>query len=82
MTLIFIPSGIWTLRFSFLIENAPHVFVLCIFSGSLMVLLGLVGLGGLLMSEKKPPKEASLNQSDLSEENPHEQVQPEEPGNT
>ncbi|MDR2349932.1 MAG: hypothetical protein LBF41_04810 [Deltaproteobacteria bacterium] len=53
MALLFTPAGIWIIYASFTIENAPHVFVMFIFSGSLMILLGLVGLGGLILREKK-----------------------------
>jgi hypothetical protein len=43
--LVFTPLGVWTLGMAFSVTN-PHVFVMVIFSGSLMALLGLTGLAG------------------------------------
>jgi hypothetical protein len=54
--LIFIPLGILVIKSSFDIPS-PHVFVMLIFSGSLMVLLGLTGIVGLLAKDK--PREES-----------------------
>jgi putative effector of murein hydrolase LrgA (UPF0299 family) len=57
MAVIFTPAGVFVVRASFYIENAPHIFVMYIFSGSLMILLGLAGVGGLLLRDKTPPSE-------------------------
>jgi putative effector of murein hydrolase LrgA (UPF0299 family) len=45
MILIFTPLGVFTLITAYSINN-PQVFVMVIFSGSLMVLLGLTGMLG------------------------------------
>ncbi|MDR1313164.1 MAG: hypothetical protein LBQ12_05585 [Deltaproteobacteria bacterium] len=47
MAALFTPAGVWTLRAAFSVTDAPHVFVMLMFSGSLMILIGLAGLGGL-----------------------------------
>jgi type IV secretory pathway TrbL component len=51
--LIFLPSGLYVLYRSFDLTS-PHIFVMMIFSGSLMVLLGLVFLVGLLAGGRGP----------------------------
>ena len=56
MALFFTPLGVFVVYASFGVEDAPHVFVMLIFSGSLMILLGLAGIGGLVMREKGDPK--------------------------
>ncbi|MDR3135762.1 MAG: hypothetical protein LBU69_06695 [Deltaproteobacteria bacterium] len=48
LLVIFLPLGIYTLRQAYQIKDSPHVFVMYIFSGTLMILLGLTGLLGLL----------------------------------
>jgi hypothetical protein len=48
MAAIFLPLGIWILQISFEVKDAPHVFVMMIFSGSLSALVGLSGLAGLV----------------------------------
>jgi putative effector of murein hydrolase LrgA (UPF0299 family) len=48
MTLLFLPTGVWTIKGAFAIKEAPHVFVMLVFSASLMILVGLVGLVGLI----------------------------------
>jgi hypothetical protein len=45
MVLVFTPLGVLTLHAAYSINN-PQVFVMVIFSGSLMVLLGLSGILG------------------------------------
>ena len=60
MALLFLPIGFWTLNGAFTIKEAPHAFVLLIFSGSLMVLVGLAGLVGLL-ARGRPPLEEDLH---------------------
>jgi putative effector of murein hydrolase LrgA (UPF0299 family) len=57
MAVVFTPAGVWIIYASFTLENAPHIFVMFIFSGSLMILLGLAGIGGLILREKNPPPE-------------------------
>jgi hypothetical protein len=53
LLLVFLPCGLYTLYQAYRIDGNPHVFVMFIFSGSLMVLLGLVGLIGLSQAGKK-----------------------------
>ncbi|UQZ91105.1 hypothetical protein C4J81_18535 [Deltaproteobacteria bacterium Smac51] len=43
------PAGIWVLRGAFE-QTQPHIFVMLVFSGSLTLLLGLVGLIGFVAS--------------------------------
>jgi hypothetical protein len=57
MAVVFTPAGVFVLYASFDIQNAPHFFVMYIFSGSLMILLGLAGIGGIVLREKNPPPE-------------------------
>jgi hypothetical protein len=40
--------GLYVVYRAYLIQNAPHEFVMLIFSGTLMVLLGVTGLIGLI----------------------------------
>jgi putative effector of murein hydrolase LrgA (UPF0299 family) len=47
MVLLFLPVGVWTLSGAFTLREAPHIFVMLVFSGSLMILVGLSGLVGL-----------------------------------
>jgi hypothetical protein len=56
MALLFLPSGIYTLYHGMKIKEAPHFLAMMIFSGSLMVLLGLAGIIGLITPDrpKKP----------------------------
>ena len=58
MALLFTPAGVYVLMASFSIENAPHVFVMCVFSWSLMILVGLAGIGGIVLREKAPREKA------------------------
>jgi hypothetical protein len=50
IAVVFLPAGLWILRASFDIDDAPHVFVMFVFSGSLAALIGLCGLIGLTAS--------------------------------
>ncbi|MDR1081142.1 MAG: hypothetical protein LBQ79_09350 [Deltaproteobacteria bacterium] len=61
MAVVFIPAGVWTLRTAFTLTEGPHVFVMLVFSGSLMILIGLAGLGGLYFRWRPPapPEEDS-----------------------
>jgi putative effector of murein hydrolase LrgA (UPF0299 family) len=60
--LLFLPLGFMVVKSSFYL-NSPHFFVMSIFSGSLMILLGLTGIVGLVVklepepNESKKPKE-------------------------
>ncbi|MDR2947435.1 MAG: hypothetical protein LBV79_11920 [Candidatus Adiutrix sp.] len=45
----FTPAGAWVLWGAFE-RNEPHIFVMLVFSGSLTLLLGLVGLIGFAAS--------------------------------
>ncbi|MDR1085084.1 MAG: hypothetical protein LBP22_09570 [Deltaproteobacteria bacterium] len=54
LAVIFIPLGILVIRNSFTLTS-PHLFVMSIFSGSLMILLGLTGVLGVLAGDKPPP---------------------------
>ncbi|MDR1111668.1 MAG: hypothetical protein LBP92_13490 [Deltaproteobacteria bacterium] len=54
LLLVFLPLGLRTLRQAFGIEGSPHVFVMLVFSGSLMLLIGLCGLVGLLAPRVRP----------------------------
>ncbi|MDR1608558.1 MAG: hypothetical protein LBT38_09160 [Deltaproteobacteria bacterium] len=47
MALIFLPFGYGVLEASFNLAS-PHIFVMFLFSGSLMILLGLTGIVGLI----------------------------------
>jgi len=47
---LFTPAGIMVLRGAFGEEGQPHLFVMLVFSGSLTLLLGLVGLIGFVAS--------------------------------
>ncbi|MDR0354972.1 MAG: hypothetical protein LBJ64_04475 [Deltaproteobacteria bacterium] len=58
MAVIFAPAGVQTLRAAFKIVE-PHIFVMFVFSGSLMLLLGLAGLIGLLPLTGKGERIAS-----------------------
>lgn len=44
------PAGVWVLWGAFQEPPGPHVFVMLVFSGSLTLLLGLVGLIGFVAS--------------------------------
>ncbi|MDR1486451.1 MAG: hypothetical protein LBT62_00425 [Deltaproteobacteria bacterium] len=48
MMVIFLPFGFYILWIAFEIDGSPHVFVMFIFSGSLMSLIGVAGLLGLI----------------------------------
>jgi putative effector of murein hydrolase LrgA (UPF0299 family) len=50
--LFFVPAGYFVVKSAFYL-NSPHIFVMSIFSGSLMILLGLTGFAGLVMSFEK-----------------------------
>jgi hypothetical protein len=54
MAAVFTPAGAWTLKAAFDITDGPHIFVMFIFSGSLMILVGLAGLGGLYFRLRPP----------------------------
>jgi putative effector of murein hydrolase LrgA (UPF0299 family) len=54
MAVVFIPAGVWTLRTAFTMTDGPHVVVMLVFSGSLMILMGLAGLGGLYFRWRPP----------------------------
>jgi hypothetical protein len=54
LCVVFLPAGIWTLSAAYALKE-PHYFVMFIFSGSLMVLLGLAGAVGLCVG--KSPKD-------------------------
>ncbi|MDR2611833.1 MAG: hypothetical protein LBG06_02990 [Deltaproteobacteria bacterium] len=54
MAVIFTPAGLWTLRAAFSMTDGPHIFVMFVFSGSLMILIGLAGLGGLYFRWRQP----------------------------
>ncbi|MDR3154547.1 MAG: hypothetical protein LBW85_09855 [Deltaproteobacteria bacterium] len=54
MALAFTPAGVWTLRTAFSLTEGPHVFAMLLFSGCLMILLGLAGLGGLYFRWRPP----------------------------
>ena len=58
MAVFFTPAGIAVVYASFSIEDAPHVFVMSVFSGTLMILIGVAGIGGVVLREKTPPKNA------------------------
>jgi hypothetical protein len=45
MLVAFTPAGVWTLMMAFTVNN-PQIFVMLVFSGSMMVLLGLTGALG------------------------------------
>jgi putative effector of murein hydrolase LrgA (UPF0299 family) len=51
---LFLPIGAWTLHAAFTLSE-PHYFVMFVFSGSLMILLGLSGVVGLIA--KREPKD-------------------------
>ncbi|MDR2387477.1 MAG: hypothetical protein LBE80_07850 [Deltaproteobacteria bacterium] len=51
----FLPLGIYVVYRAYLIEEAPHEFVMLIFSGTLMILLGLTGFVGLFHGAIKSP---------------------------
>jgi hypothetical protein len=53
--LAFMTAGFLVVKYAFYLES-PHVFVMSIFSGSLMILLGLTGLAGLAVSFEQKPK--------------------------
>jgi putative effector of murein hydrolase LrgA (UPF0299 family) len=57
MALLFLPVGIWTLKGAFTLDEAPHAFVMLIFSASLTILVGLAGLVGLMAKGRKPLEE-------------------------
>jgi hypothetical protein len=71
MLVIFLPSGAYILWTAFSIEGSPHAFVMFIFSGSLMSLIGVCGFLGLVTktrhnitedkNDEKPPAESSRN---------------------
>lgn len=50
MALAFTPGGAWVLRGAFGETAEPHAFVMLVFSGCLILLLGLVGLIGFVAS--------------------------------
>jgi putative effector of murein hydrolase LrgA (UPF0299 family) len=54
LALIFLPTGVIIFKSAFSIHEAPHVFVMLIFSGSLTLLLGLCGALGLAIRSHKP----------------------------
>jgi putative effector of murein hydrolase LrgA (UPF0299 family) len=50
--LIFVPFGFMVIKSAFYL-NSPHIFAMFLFSGSLMILLGLTGLVGLIVDLAK-----------------------------
>ena len=64
MAAVFAPLGVFILQAAFSLNN-PQVFVMFIFSGSLMVLLGLTGILGAWFG--RPGRKINEN-SDRSEE--------------
>ncbi|MDR1037621.1 MAG: hypothetical protein LBT40_13985 [Deltaproteobacteria bacterium] len=54
MAVVFTPAGVWTLRTAFSLTEGPHVFVMLVFSGCLMILIGLAGVGGLYFRWRPP----------------------------
>jgi hypothetical protein len=63
MALVFLPLGAYTLYAAFTLNN-PHVFVMVVFSGSLMALLGLTGAAGAWFGRPGRKEEEDLNESD------------------
>ncbi|MDR1656266.1 MAG: hypothetical protein LBT47_01760 [Deltaproteobacteria bacterium] len=59
MAVLFLPAGGYTLFSAFQIREVPHALVMMIFSGSLMLLLGLAGIVGLLAPERKAGEKES-----------------------
>jgi hypothetical protein len=57
MAILFLPVGFWTTHGAFSLREAPHAFVMLIFSGSLMILVGLAGLVGLMARGRPRPEE-------------------------
>jgi putative effector of murein hydrolase LrgA (UPF0299 family) len=55
MALIFVPFGYWVIKSAFNLES-PHIFVMFLFSGSLMTLLGLTAIVGLVSTVTKKSK--------------------------
>jgi putative effector of murein hydrolase LrgA (UPF0299 family) len=68
MIILFLPVGVWTIRGAFTIREAPHAFVMLIFSGSLMILVGLAGLVGLVARGR--PGSAEELENELDNEKP------------
>ncbi|MDR1039690.1 MAG: hypothetical protein LBR80_05875 [Deltaproteobacteria bacterium] len=54
MAVVFTPAGAWTLRAAYSLTEGPQVFVMLVFSGCLMILIGLAGLGGLYFRWRPP----------------------------
>jgi hypothetical protein len=65
LAVIFIPSGVYTLIVSFAVTD-PHVFVLFVFSGSLMVMLGLAGLIGIFVNGRDKRKKLKENEDSFT----------------
>ena len=65
MALLFLPIGAWTLNGAFSIKEAPQAFAMLVFSGSLMILVGLAGVVGLVARGRpRGPGEDSEDQLD------------------
>jgi hypothetical protein len=70
LLLVFLPLGLYTVNQAYKIEDNPQVFVMFIFSGTLMILLGLTGVIGLCpikIKTTEPPEEAKDDSPDFDE---------------
>jgi hypothetical protein len=73
MILVFTPLGVITLREAFRVDN-PQVFAMFIFSGSLMVLLGLTGaLGAWFRRPGRKVLEEEADPAGGGEEEPNQE---------
>ncbi|MDR2301459.1 MAG: hypothetical protein LBF38_05390 [Deltaproteobacteria bacterium] len=65
---LFLPLGLYVVYRAYLIKEAPHEFVMLIFSGTLMILLGLTGLVGLFHGAVKVSAPSEDGEGELERE--------------
>lgn len=67
MALIFLPAGAWTLVRAYRLGDSPHSFAMMIFSGSLMLLVGMAGMVGMLAKGRIPAESEDDDEKSAAE---------------